>query len=87
MFMAYTTPHSQTPDQVPNGYCDYPFQTNPPCNGNKPAFDAARSLHPGGVNALMGDGRVRFFKNSINLATWRSLSTTIGGEVISTDAY
>jgi prepilin-type processing-associated H-X9-DG protein len=50
-------------------------------------FNAARSYHPGGVNALLGDGRVQFFKNSINIQTWRALSTSRGGEVVSSDAY
>ena len=48
---------------------------------------AARSRHPGGVNAVFGDGSVRFLKNSVNLYVWRALSTTKGGEVISADQY
>lgn len=31
----------------------------------------ARSLHPGGVNAVMGDGSVRFVSNNIDLLTWQ----------------
>jgi prepilin-type N-terminal cleavage/methylation domain-containing protein len=42
----------------------------------------ARSYHPGGVNAMLMDGSVRFIKNSINLGIWRSLGTRAGGEVI-----
>jgi prepilin-type processing-associated H-X9-DG protein len=45
----------------------------------------ARSYHPGGVNALMGDGSVRFFKSTINPYTWRALGTPSFGEVISAD--
>lgn len=45
------------------------------------------SYHPGGVNLLMGDGSVRFMKDSVNLATWRALGTIQGGEVISADSY
>jgi prepilin-type N-terminal cleavage/methylation domain-containing protein/prepilin-type processing-associated H-X9-DG protein len=45
------------------------------------------SHHPGGVNLLLGDGSVRFIKDSINLATWRALGTRAGGEVISADSY
>lgn len=54
-----------------------------------PTFAAvtARSYHPGGVNVLLGDGSVRFIKNSINGATWRALGTVSGGEAISGDAY
>jgi prepilin-type processing-associated H-X9-DG protein len=48
---------------------------------------AARSRHAGGVNAALADGSVRFFKDSINIFTWRALSTTMGGEVVSSDAY
>jgi prepilin-type N-terminal cleavage/methylation domain-containing protein/prepilin-type processing-associated H-X9-DG protein len=45
------------------------------------------SRHPGGVNTLMGDGSVRFIKDSVNLPTWRALGTVAGGEVISADSY
>jgi prepilin-type processing-associated H-X9-DG protein len=71
-------------------YCNYPFQNNPPCAGAASIVSitsAARSRHPGSVNVGMGDGSVRSVKNSISLATWRALSTTQGGEVISSDAY
>jgi len=45
------------------------------------------SLHPGGVNVLMGDASGRFIKNSVDLQTWRNLGTRNGGEVISADAF
>jgi prepilin-type N-terminal cleavage/methylation domain-containing protein/prepilin-type processing-associated H-X9-DG protein len=45
------------------------------------------SRHGGGVNLLMGDGSVRFIKDSIDINTWRALGTRNGGEVISSDAY
>jgi prepilin-type processing-associated H-X9-DG protein len=48
---------------------------------------AASSYHPGGVNALLGDGSVRFFKTTISPVIWRALGTIGGGEVISADAY
>jgi prepilin-type processing-associated H-X9-DG protein len=44
---------------------------------------SARSFHPGGVNTLMGDGSVRFVKDTIHLQTWRALGTRDGGEAIS----
>ncbi|MFO0953227.1 MAG: DUF1559 domain-containing protein [Isosphaeraceae bacterium] len=54
-----------------------------------PTFAAitARSFHPGGVNVLMGDGSVRFMKETVNGAVWRGLGTVNGGEVVSADAY
>jgi prepilin-type N-terminal cleavage/methylation domain-containing protein/prepilin-type processing-associated H-X9-DG protein len=48
---------------------------------------AARSHHPGGVNLVLADGSVRFVKNSIDPAAWRSLGTRQGGEIISADAF
>ncbi len=54
---------------------------------HNPAWKAARSLHPGGVNALFCDGHVGFVKETIALTTWRGLSTRSGGEVLSADAY
>ncbi len=55
----------------------------------KPSFAAvtARSYHPGGVYALMGDGSVRFVMDSINGYVWRALGTVGGGEVISSETY
>jgi prepilin-type N-terminal cleavage/methylation domain-containing protein/prepilin-type processing-associated H-X9-DG protein len=90
MFMAYTPPNTTFPDWMYSTYCQYPYQQNPPCTPKAPTyqfFNAARSKHPGGVNSLMGDGSVRFVKNSINVITWRALSTTRGSEVISADSY
>jgi prepilin-type N-terminal cleavage/methylation domain-containing protein/prepilin-type processing-associated H-X9-DG protein len=42
---------------------------------------AARSYHPGGVNAGLCDGSVRFINNSIDVKTWHGLWTRSGGEV------
>lgn len=54
----------------------------------------ASSLHPGGVNVLMGDGSVRFIKETIEsiegegkFGVWQKLATRNGGEAISADAY
>jgi prepilin-type N-terminal cleavage/methylation domain-containing protein/prepilin-type processing-associated H-X9-DG protein len=47
----------------------------------------SRSYHPGGVNALFGDGSARLVKRSIAWPTWRALGTVAGGEVISADSY
>jgi prepilin-type N-terminal cleavage/methylation domain-containing protein len=47
---------------------------------------ASRSRHPGGVNSVNCDGSVHFYKNTINLNVWQALSTTQGGEIISSDS-
>jgi prepilin-type processing-associated H-X9-DG protein len=71
LFNTYLTPNNVVPDTFAH---------------NRGWF-AARSNHPGGVNALFCDGHVQFVKNSVNVATWRALSTRNSGEVISSDAY
>ena len=45
------------------------------------------SRHPGGCNVMMGDGSVRFIKNSINVQTWQAIGTRNGGETVSSDSY
>jgi prepilin-type processing-associated H-X9-DG protein len=47
----------------------------------------AGSSHPGGFNASMADGSVRFFKKNINLNVFRALITRNGGEVIAADQF
>jgi prepilin-type N-terminal cleavage/methylation domain-containing protein/prepilin-type processing-associated H-X9-DG protein len=86
MFTAFTTPNVSFNDYLGND-CNYPYQNNPPCIVQVPYFIAARSYHPGGVNALMADGHVQFFKNTIAYTTWRMLGSSQGGEVLSSDSY
>ncbi len=50
-------------------------------------FFSARSNHSGGVNVLLGDGSVRFIKNSIQAYTWYALATASGNETISADQF
>jgi prepilin-type N-terminal cleavage/methylation domain-containing protein/prepilin-type processing-associated H-X9-DG protein len=49
--------------------------------------DELASFHPGGCNVLMGDGSVRFLKDSVSPVTLRGLVTAAGGEVTSSDSY
>ena len=46
-----------------------------------------RSKHPGGVNFGLGDGSVKFLKDSIAPAVLQSLGTRAGKEVVSSDSY
>jgi prepilin-type N-terminal cleavage/methylation domain-containing protein/prepilin-type processing-associated H-X9-DG protein len=90
-FTTFLLPNSPLPDVMQNStYCIYPYPGNPPCvaaTNNAGMMKAARSRHPGGVNAVLCDGSVRFVKNSVSLSIWRGLGTTHGNEVISADAY
>jgi prepilin-type N-terminal cleavage/methylation domain-containing protein/prepilin-type processing-associated H-X9-DG protein len=53
------------------------------CGPNNEIF----SFHPGGANALFGDGSVKFIKENINGRVLRSLITKNEGEVISADSF
>jgi prepilin-type processing-associated H-X9-DG protein len=92
-FETLIPPNSGLPGDIlyQNGLCQYPFQNNPPCTspttGALPLVFGARSRHPGGVNALFGDGSVKFIKNTINFAVWQAISTNKGSEIISSDAF
>jgi prepilin-type processing-associated H-X9-DG protein len=48
---------------------------------SNPAWKTARSRHPAGVNALMGDGSVRFIQDTIAIGTWAALGTRARGDV------
>jgi prepilin-type N-terminal cleavage/methylation domain-containing protein/prepilin-type processing-associated H-X9-DG protein len=89
-FSGYLAPNSTLPDSTSFSGCIYPGGSppNPPCTpGFSFYYFATRSRHPSGVNSLFLDGSVKFMKNTIGLATWRALTSSQGGEVISADQY
>jgi prepilin-type N-terminal cleavage/methylation domain-containing protein/prepilin-type processing-associated H-X9-DG protein len=83
-FETFAAPNGTEPDRLQNqDYCN-PLEPNPPCDravGPNLFKAAARSRHPGIVNAAMCDGSVQSIVDNIDLATWRAVSTTQGGEV------
>ncbi len=93
-FEAWLTPNSSVWDDVAR-VCPPNSALNgiPGCNyigDNEQTRNqsfASRSKHPGGVNASFGDGSVHFFSNTINLATWRALATSRGGETVDASQY
>jgi prepilin-type N-terminal cleavage/methylation domain-containing protein/prepilin-type processing-associated H-X9-DG protein len=92
-FTALLTPNSQYQDTMGNGGCGAPQIV--PCNsgitnpngGESEVYLGARGFHPGGVNVGFCDGSVRFIKNSVSFQSYQALSTTAGGEVLSSDSY
>ena len=82
-FMAVATPNSGV-DQTntPGAVCNNTETWDMPCSVSGNVAVAARSRHTGGVNAVMCDGSVRFFADSIQLSTWAALSSMNGGEQI-----
>jgi prepilin-type processing-associated H-X9-DG protein len=65
--------------QVPNGIIPDCLQG---ALKTPPGVSTARSRHFGGVNALMGDGSVRFVAETIATAVWRGLGTRNGRELV-----
>jgi prepilin-type N-terminal cleavage/methylation domain-containing protein/prepilin-type processing-associated H-X9-DG protein len=89
-FEGFLTPNSAFPDAMFSPFYCVNRSPNPPCLGATTALPdnyAARSRHQGGVNVTMGDGSAHFIKNSINVRTWRAISTTQGSELVSADDY
>jgi prepilin-type N-terminal cleavage/methylation domain-containing protein len=89
-FETFLTPNSSFPDVMFSPYYCINQPPNPPCISATTALPdnyGSRSRHSGGVNVVMGDDSVRFVKNSTNVRTWRAMSTTCGGEIISADQY
>lgn len=75
-------PNTPIPDNLLNlpTFCgpsrenNFPEKNLPCTSGNTDYnFASSRSLHPGGVNALLGDGSVDFFGNETERDVWRSL--------------
>ena len=46
---------------------------------------SASSYHTSGANACMGDGSVRFVRDSVSLPVWLAAGTVSGGEVTNLD--
>jgi prepilin-type N-terminal cleavage/methylation domain-containing protein/prepilin-type processing-associated H-X9-DG protein len=83
-FTTLLRPNDTSPDLSWSGaqWCD-PNPPNPPCGFRTSAYVfAARSRHPGGVNAAFCDGSGRFVTDRVAPDTWRALGTTTGGEVV-----
>jgi prepilin-type processing-associated H-X9-DG protein len=89
----YLPPNSTVPDNVQQGCNNQPRQNlpcqqannSPAANPVAPTMHAARSRHPGGVQVVLCDGSSRFVRQNISIVTWRSLSTTRGGEPVTMD--
>lgn len=83
-FTSYLMPNSPLPDRIYTLYYCNSNPPNPPCalsSATDPTMFAARSRHPGGVQVTLCDGSARFVSETIDVATWRAISTSQGGEV------
>jgi prepilin-type N-terminal cleavage/methylation domain-containing protein/prepilin-type processing-associated H-X9-DG protein len=69
---------------VMNGFLP-PNSPIPDAQSRSAKITAARSYHTGGVNILLCDGSVRFLRDGIDLAMYRSAWTRAGGEITNLD--
>lgn len=88
-FSVAETPNTSVPDRVyscsatsvPGAPNDAPCE-NGNADGLSGRWNYARSYHPGGVNAVMVDGSVHFFAETINRQTWLKLGLRGDGQVV-----
>lgn len=81
-FHTRVTPNSSVADIIINGwYQDTGDSLMPAVAGARTAqVSAARSRHPGGVNAALCDGSIGFYTDDIDILVWMSMGTMDGGE-------
>ncbi len=83
IFMSINPPNSSVPD---NGLCGLVSNTDPlmPCanSGTTTRVNTARSRHIGGVNAVYGDGSVRFVSNGITAPAWQAMGSMDAGDIV-----
>lgn len=89
IFMTLYTPNTSIPDTQWSNWCvstpEMPCSTATGTGNNRQLHSSARSMHPGGVNGVYGDGHVEFFIDSVALNYWQGLGTIDGQEVFSAD--
>lgn len=84
-FQTIQTPNSSLPDIIesgfltPSGVPEMPAEAGP---RNRQEV-AARSWHPGGVNAALCDGSVTYYTDDVSPDVWLALGTMNGEEVVS----
>lgn len=85
-FVTYLVPNSNEPDVMAGGGCVPTARPKMPCvetvTAERPRMVAARSQHPGGVNAVRCDGSVTQFSPTIDAQVWQALGSSQGGEIV-----
>jgi len=79
--------NNRTSSELSREPFSYPAFGAPSTNNNVFNNDEMASFHPGGVNALYGDGSVRFLKDTTNVVVLRKIVTLGGGEIVSSSDY
>ena len=82
-FSTYYPPNTTANDLIyTTTYCNNLPMQGLPCSGAGGAHFSSRSRHPQGVMAGLGDGSVRFVRNSIDPNTWLWMGPANDGYVI-----
>jgi prepilin-type processing-associated H-X9-DG protein len=81
MFNTVVTPNSKT---VQWNTCS---PSNGGGNNDYAVYSNVQSNHPGGAQVLLGDGSVRFVKDSVQQAIWYALGTKAHGDVVDASQY
>lgn len=88
-FTGKTPPNSKIPDVIPacgTGLMEsVAFAKIMPCREDSSSpntWAAARSGHPGGVNAARGDGSVEFITDGVDPLVWQAMCTRNGSEAV-----
>ena len=80
--------HSDPPVSVSSGRRgapSLPADATTDSNGLKQQHIAARSKHPGGVNASRCDGSVVFYSDNVDPFVWNAMASSAGEEVINNE--
>ena len=82
-FHTRLTPNTSAPDVFESGWFQPTGDPKMPAAAGAAAVQvtAARSRHPGGVNAVLCDASVRFVSDTIALDVWQAMGSMNGGEV------
>jgi prepilin-type processing-associated H-X9-DG protein len=82
-FHTRLTPNTSAPDVFESGWYQSTGDPKMPAAAGAATVQvtAARSRHPGGVNAVLCDASVRFVSDTIALDVWQNMGSMNGGEV------
>ena len=78
-FHTRMTPNTSAPDIIKGGWYRPNVDPSMPAAAGSQQDSAARSRHPGGVNAVLCDGSVHFIDEAISLQPWKEMGSMDGG--------
>jgi prepilin-type processing-associated H-X9-DG protein len=80
-FHTKLTPNTSAPDIFSSGWYQLTGDPLMPVAAGNGQTTAARSRHPGGVNAVLCDASVRFVNNEVGQDVWQAMGSMNGNEI------